>query len=510
MSEWSAGYVTDIGYTFGYYPELNPLRARLAFLNAGVRFPEVGTACELGFGQGVSVNIHAAASTVRWWGNDFNPAHASMAQELAAAAGTWATLTDGAFADFCADPALPDFDFIGLHGIWSWISQDNWRVIAQFIDRKLKPGGVVYVSYNTQPGWAQMAPVRDLLAGHAASMSAPGALLTDRIDASLRFVRDVLGTNPFYLQQNPGIAERLATLAQQDRHYLAHEYFNRDWTPVSFATMHDWLAPRKLDYVCQASYEDAVDKALFSIEQKALLASIPDPAYRETVRDFVRNTKFRRDYWVKGKRSLSASERLAQLRRLRLVMVMPRSAAQLRISTAIGVLDMPSQVYGPLIELFSDYEPHAIGAIEREGVAGLALPALLDALMIMVAAGQLAEAQEPAQAEAAAATTARLNAWILRQACRGGEHTVLASPVTGGAVAVPRIQQLMLLARTHGAANPEQWAAFCWSVLNEQGDCLVVDGKRLAGEPEHLAYLRGQADEFAAVRLPMLVALRVA
>ena len=36
MTDWTAGYVADIGYTFGYYTELNPLRARLAFLNAGL------------------------------------------------------------------------------------------------------------------------------------------------------------------------------------------------------------------------------------------------------------------------------------------------------------------------------------------------------------------------------------------------------------------------------------------------------------------------------------------
>jgi hypothetical protein len=42
MSDWTAGYVADVGYTFGYYTELNPLRLRLAFLNAGLAFPEVG------------------------------------------------------------------------------------------------------------------------------------------------------------------------------------------------------------------------------------------------------------------------------------------------------------------------------------------------------------------------------------------------------------------------------------------------------------------------------------
>jgi len=34
---------------------------------------------------------------------------------------------------------LPDFDFIGMHGIWSWISEEDRALIVEFIRRKLKP-----------------------------------------------------------------------------------------------------------------------------------------------------------------------------------------------------------------------------------------------------------------------------------------------------------------------------------------------------------------------------------
>ena len=92
MSDWTAGYVADIGYTYGYYTELNPLRVRLAFLNAGLQPPSMGAACELGFGQGLSANLHAAASVVQWHGTDFNPAQAGFAQELAQVAESGAQL----------------------------------------------------------------------------------------------------------------------------------------------------------------------------------------------------------------------------------------------------------------------------------------------------------------------------------------------------------------------------------------------------------------------------------
>ena len=71
---------------------MNRLRVRLAFCNAGLAIPAMGHACELGFGQGLSTNIHAAASTMQWYGTDFNPSQAAFAQELAAKSGAGAQL----------------------------------------------------------------------------------------------------------------------------------------------------------------------------------------------------------------------------------------------------------------------------------------------------------------------------------------------------------------------------------------------------------------------------------
>ncbi len=209
MSDWTAGYVADIGYTYGYYAELNPQRVKLAFLNQGLVFPEVSTACELGFGQGLSSNFHAAASVTQWHGTDFNPSQAGFAQELAAASGASAKLYDEAFADFANRPDLPDFDYIGLHGIWSWISDENRQVIVDFIRKKLKVGGVLYISYNTLPGWASFAPMRHLMTEHAEVLGSEGRGIVSRIDGALDFAEKLLATNPLFSRANPLVADRL-------------------------------------------------------------------------------------------------------------------------------------------------------------------------------------------------------------------------------------------------------------------------------------------------------------
>ena len=196
MTDWTNGYVADIDYTYGYFGELNPLSARLAFLSSGLVPPDNGIHCELGFGQGMSTNIHAAASVSPWYATDFNPAQAGFAQSVARASGADAHLYDQAFAEFCTRSDLPDFDSIELHGIWSWISEENRAVIVDFISRKLKVGGVLYVSYNTQPGWAAFAPMRHLLAEHAAVMGAKGVGTARRVDGALDLAEKLLATNP--------------------------------------------------------------------------------------------------------------------------------------------------------------------------------------------------------------------------------------------------------------------------------------------------------------------------
>ena len=328
MSDWNEGYVTEIDYNFGYYSMLNPAFARLPLAMAGLACPRFRTACELGFGQGLSTNLHAAASVTQWFGTDFNPSQAAFAQELAAASGARATLYDEAFADFCTRADLPDFDFIGLHGIWSWVSDENRASIVNFIRRKLRVGGVVYVSYNTLPGWSAFAPMQHLMMQYDVAMGAQGRGLPSRIDDAISFAQKLLGANPGYGRLNPQIGERFKTIMGQNRQYLAHEYFNRTWDPMYFATMAQWLAPAKLRYACSSKYADHLDEANLTPEHRAFLAEVPDATLRESVRDFMMNQSFRTDYWVKGPRVLTEVERADALQDIRIIMTRPASAGR--------------------------------------------------------------------------------------------------------------------------------------------------------------------------------------
>ncbi|OFA01817.1 class I SAM-dependent methyltransferase [Duganella sp. HH101] len=510
MTDWTSGYVADIGYTYGCYDLLNPLRARLALLKAGVVLPQTGTACELGYGQGLSANIHAAASSTEWYGTDFNPAQAGYAQELAACIENGPQLFDQSFAEFCSRTDLPDFDFIGLHGIWSWISDENRAIIVDFARRKLKVGGLLYISYNTQPGFAAMVPVRNLMVQHAAIMEPPGAGVVAKVDGAIAFINKLLATEPIFARLNPQIAERLKKMASLDRHYLAHEYFNRDWLPMSFADMAGWLSSAKLDFACTAAYGQLVPALNLTPERQALLNDIPDAVFRESVFDFMINQQFRRDYWVKGKRKLQGSEYAEQLRAHRVILCAPAETIKLTASGALGEGTLAEAIYAPLIKLLSDHAVRSIGDIEQAlSGNGIVLTQLHEACLLLADKGALANAQDPSVTARRRPQTARLNQRLLRQAYDGGEVSSLASPVTGSGVAVSRFQQLFINAIAEGKQQPSEWAYYVWQILKASRQTISLEGVALTTDEENLSELGTQATEFRDRWLPLLRALGI-
>lgn len=511
MSEQSSSYMADIDYTYGYYMELNPLRARLALLQAGLHAPVVSQACELGFGQGITVNLHAAAGSAHWTGNDFNPAHASFAQDLAEKTGRSALLCDQAFEAFCQRCDLPDFDFIGMHGIWSWVSDANRKVLVDFLHRKLKPGGVLYVSYNTQPGWAAMAPMRDLLAEHVQTMSAPGDGIVSRVDHALAFAQQLMETGPVYAMINPQITDRLKKLKEQDRHYLVHEYFASDWQPMGFSTMARWLAPAKLQWGCSAHFLDTLDAINLNAEQRALLNAIPDTNFRQSVRDFCINQQFRKDYWVKGPRPLNPREQIEQWRQQGFVLVQSRPQVNLQVTGRQAQANFNTPIHSLMLDLMANHQVHTCAQIEQAlQPNGIGLDVVKQVLWQLCAIGAVHPAQDNNTCEQARKDTERLNAHWLEIAADPNAVHCLASPVTGGGVTVTPFEQQFLQARHRGLPQPADWGQHAWHILQDQGKCLVRNGEPLHNPKDSLAELQSQAQAFASERLPILQALGVA
>jgi SAM-dependent methyltransferase len=511
MKSGTANALSDVDYIYGYYPELNPLRVQLALLRRGLRWPSIGTACELGFGQGLSANLHAAASTVAWWGTDFNPAQAGFAQELAIASGANANFSDDAFADFVKRPDLPQFDYICLHGIWSWISDENRNAILDFVRRKLRVGGVLYVSYNTLPGWAGFSPIRHLMVEHMKALGTKEQGIMGTMEKALGFAEKFLSTNPVFKRHYPSVSDHLNHIKKENMHYLVHEYLSDNWNPLHFADVVNQLQAAKVQFACSASTLQDIDMIHFTPEQLGFLREISDPVFSQTARDFMINQRFRRDYWIKGARPMPAQEQTQHFRNQRVVLSTHRTEITLDVKGTLGKIPLKEKHYRPVIDLMADHKPRTLGEIENLlRKDGISLTHLVEVMTVLAGIGHMGPAADDAAIEQAAPRSKALNTFLLNKARSSTEISYLASPVLGGGVWVGQFEQLFLLSIQEGGKSPQDWAKAAWTIMAARGQRLMKNGSIMERDEDNLAELTLQAKEFAAKRLSSLQALRVA
>ena len=60
------------------------------------------------------------------------------------------------------------FDFIIAHGIYSWVSDSVRNALFELCAQRLQSGGLLYLNYNTKPGWNVRGMVREFLLAQTA------------------------------------------------------------------------------------------------------------------------------------------------------------------------------------------------------------------------------------------------------------------------------------------------------------------------------------------------------
>lgn len=501
MASWADGYVAEIDYTFGYYAELNPARIPFALTMQGLMSPTIATACELGFGQGISTNIHAAASNVSWWGTDFNPSQAWFAKELSEYTG--AKHFDQSFEEFCNRLDLPDFDFIALHGIWSWISNENRNIIVDFVRRKLRIGGVLYISYNTLPGWSTAAPLRHLLSEHKDTMTLKGLAILQRLQETITFVDNLFKLNPLWTKTNPLIEERYMQLKKQNHTYLTHEYFNRNWDPMYFSDIVKRFSDAKVSFAAPANYLEFLDNANLTVEQQSFLSDIADPNYRQSIRDYIVNQQFRKDYWIKGPRRLNIYEKENILKKQAVTLITRPEAIQLKARGALGEISLNEDVAKPILDYLADYKPRTLDEIAIN-CKNLNFTQILQTVTFLMGQGPIAPAQSSDIVSNSLFKSLRLNRAIIERARGSLDIGYLANPVIGGAIAVDRFQQLFLLSILNGNKDVSSIVNYVWNIVGSQGQKLVKNGAVIDSVDENILELKIQAEYFLEKVIPLL------
>lgn len=505
MNDWTQGYVSDIEYLPGFYAEQTPVHLDATCLLRGIEPPvaqgQPFTYCELGCGVAETALVVAAANpSSSVWGFDFNPAHIARARALADAGKLDnIRLEEASFEELNAGKVsdLPAFDYITLHGVWSWVSLENRQHIVRFIDRYLKPGGLVYVTYNALPGWATVTPMQRMLL----MFSTMGHERSDR-----RIVQSLDRMLQFVEAGAVGISSELLDGIKKERDngnlaYLSHEYLNEHWSPCFQMDVAKDLSAAKLSFVGTANLLENFPDLSLTGEQRDLLAQLP-PAVAETARDYFMLRTFRRDIYMRGPRPIPERRLDQRISEKRLSLVVPPSAISRTVRIPRGEATLNEGFYTPAFEALTE-GPQTIGELRDLPHAAAKSAAPREVLGMMVGTRQAMLVVNPVSEDALARVRAFNLAHLSACADEGRSICAMAAVAIGSAVTVRLIEMLAYEVLVTGTApETEALTQAMWGLLEKRGDRLRQEGEFVVDPEENRRILRESAESILTGALP--------
>ncbi len=442
-TDWSAGYVTDTAYSRGYYGEQGPVTLALAALLVGVETDLPGPTdevsyLELGCGHGFGAMVLAAANPGwRITAIDFNPAHIAAARRFAAETGLAnIRFLEADLATLAEDPMMaeiPQADVTSLHGVWSWVAPEVRAGILRLLRARVRPGGLVHVSYNALPAW-QDGLLLQRLVHEGGRRLAHGSIEQGR--AGLALVRDLIAAEAGPLARSSFVADVLTRLGQSPPEYIAHEYMNEHWSPCWHADVATDLATAKLDYIGAARLLMNFSDLMMTEAQRAIRARFDDPLMRELLLDACTERTLRHDVYVRGRRGLSTSARDAALEAVTLALTTTPASFVYTIGMPAGRAALNEEYYRPLVQRLG-LGPCTVGQL-------LDLPALAghprnppEVAGMLVGSGQAIVVARPGAPMDA--TARRFNAMTGRRHLRAdtlGRASAMACPALAGGLSV--------------------------------------------------------------------------
>ena len=343
-------YVTDVPYIAGFTSELAPEMLDLVATICGFAAPRRDknfTWCELGCGPGMAPIIFAATHPEGvFHGVDVMPDHIARGRAIAERAGL-DNLTFHAL-DFAAAGALelPKFDYIVAHGVYAWIDESAASSMRRFIERHLAPGGLVYVSYNSMPGWAADAPFQHLL--YALAEGGSGDSIA-RFHAAASIAETLSKAGAAALVASPTAVGFAEERSKRPEAYFAHEYLAPAWRPRYVDEVRREMAEIGLSPVGSATLRDNFDGFVLRAVAREALAGIEDPDQRELARDYFMFQRFRRDVFGRAPRRIDDDERRERLFAQTFTLMRPASLVEYKMPTEAGDLGFDNPVARGLV-----------------------------------------------------------------------------------------------------------------------------------------------------------------
>jgi len=308
------------------FPQTHPDRLYVIGRLLGLQPPTVESARILELGCASGGNILPMADQLpgaRFLGIDMSRRQIEQANAVVEAGAL------GNIAFECADiatfdPAGRSFDYVIMHGVFSWIPDAIRRRSLELIRSVLSPHGIAFVSYNAYPGWHMRGAVRGIVAMHAARFSEPARKVAEA-RALIQFLQKAVDKESPYGRL---LASEASSLQGRDD-YVFHEHLEDHNQPFYVTEFLDLAAAADLQFLSEANFTSMTTFGLDKeVAETLRRVAGNDVRLMEQYLDLVRNTYFRQTLLIRSEAPRNRVVSLEALAGMHLATALKRDAAK--------------------------------------------------------------------------------------------------------------------------------------------------------------------------------------
>lgn len=502
MKEWSSGYNTDIEYTYGYYRELNPTWLNYICCLNGYTSPiSKGRYLELACGNGISlVYLAALHPEIEFIGIDFLPEHIHHASNLARKANlTNVTFIEADIIEISEN--IPDwlgrFDYICSHGTYTWVSRKVRDALIRVVNAVSKPGALVYLSYNTFPGWITSAPVQHLMRYWQKTHNLESRKVLDYVVPKFR---NLIEAKSGLTESLKLFEKKVSDLSANDEAYVVHEYLHDTWQPVWFDQIIDQTSKAKLQFVSTAALGDLYIPSVIPDDLRAILSETEDEVSKQLMIDVIVNQSFRKDLFIKGNIKLNSLKQKEKLLNTLYSLNLANKDQTFTFKLSCGEIQGKKEVYEPIYRQLQSSALSLQQLVRGAGADSSNVSQILQAVNLLIHSGKVSISNPLSDYEHAQ----NFNAVIIDEVCDGRPYNFLLAPALGDVISLPLTDILMLACtlknkRLSSASELAQELVVWLGKLNRT---LLKDGVKIEKQNEIKAHTLNLATLFLTETLP--------
>jgi SAM-dependent methyltransferase len=382
--------ILDDNYLWQYYNEFNPLYLNYICTLTGHYPISIGSGfkyCELGCGVGVTLNgLAELFPKGQFLGIDNNENYIVGASALAKGVGC--SNLDFKCLNFnrLSTEKLPDFDFIILNDIYSWIDKDARQHVQDFIANHLKDDGILYLNYEAMPGSSVITPLRDIISFHTSGMASDNLI---KAQSGLDYLDFMQSNKAGYFTENIAADQFFNDIRTKDINYVANRILSNSFQPYFFHQIVQEMGKIGLSFsgsaICHLNF---IDLAV-PLEFQAFLKGVATREQFETHGDLIRNQRFRKDIFIKSNKTMGEQEQIEILSKTIFGTTCLEEGFELMAVFGDVELSYNNDTFKHLISVLSDTPKSPVSLLANEQLKDFPLEVIIDAMKFLVAGGQI-------------------------------------------------------------------------------------------------------------------------